>query len=125
MPNGEPASKIPSPSPSPSGEPPAPIHEPVPKLVVDLTTLGNPLMLLAEHLPFIYGRKRPDGGHRSMPAVVRWRNYYFDQDIIGRRLDPALSVPSTAPWSSSPLSPWATARTPSILPIPAARVLLT
>ena len=55
---------------------------------VDLTTIGSPLMLLAERLPCQYGAARQDGGHRHLPAVVRWRNYYLDQDMIGRRIDP-------------------------------------
>jgi len=54
-------------------------------------------MLLAERLPCDYGTARHDGGNRRLPAVVRWRNYYFDQDLIGRRLDPRVASASTNP----------------------------
>ena len=57
---------------------------------VDLTTMGSPLMLLAQRLPRAYGRARADGGHRNLPTVTRWRNFFFDQDLIGRALDPWL-----------------------------------
>ncbi len=55
-------------------------------LEVDLTTMGSPLMLLAERLPRAYGRARPDGGERVLTTVVRWRNFFFSQDLIGRGL---------------------------------------
>ena len=73
-----------------------------PGAVVDLTTIGSPLMLLAKRLPREYGATRPDGGHRAMPAVIRWRNYYFDQDLVGRRLDPQLAAPATTPPAFDP-----------------------
>ncbi len=69
---------------------------PGPGRIVDLTTMGNPLMLLAERFPYIYGRARSDGGHRNTPAVRRWRNYYYNQDLIGRSLDRQLTVPAGA-----------------------------
>jgi alpha-beta hydrolase superfamily lysophospholipase len=68
-----------------------------PGAVVELTTIGSPLMLLARRLPCEYGAARLDRGHRRMPAVVRWRNYYFDQDLIGRRLDPEAALSQVGP----------------------------
>ncbi|WP_165250458.1 alpha/beta hydrolase [Paludisphaera soli] len=64
----------------PGGEGAAPI--------VDLTTMGSPLMMLAARLPNEFGAGRADGGRRAMPAVSRWRNFYYYQDAIGRSLDP-------------------------------------
>jgi hypothetical protein len=60
---------------------------------VDLTTMGCPLMLLAERLPRAYGRARPDHGRRTLAGVARWRNFYFSQDVIGRGLAEDVCLP--------------------------------
>ncbi len=64
-------------------------------LKVDLLTMGSPLMVLAERLPAEFGAARADAGHRALPAVGRWRNYYFEHDSIGRRLEPGIAAPPT------------------------------
>jgi hypothetical protein len=69
---------------------------PATDLKVELTTIGCPLTILAERLPRAYGRGRPDGGRIELPTVIRWRNYYFNQDLIGRSLDPNVLGSGTA-----------------------------